>query len=301
MSSTIMEKRAALLAQCPIIPSPPEAEAALLPINVERSGTDGPLVVVIHGGVQGGIGGGPATFAKQAALAGMGWRVALVERPGFGQSPSRGPDDMERDAIWISEMLGEGGHLIGHSWGGAEVLLAAARRPEAVHSLVLVEPALQGLAMIDPRLETEPALKAAVMGVTQPMLTAGTPAEYARAFMRELVGEAGAGSARNMGELDEEKAAYLGCALLRGRMAAPPVLRQAAEAVARAKIPVLVITGGWSRSLDAVARLVADVTGGRQATVTSANHFPQLENPDQFNAVVDAFMREHVPATGTVA
>ena len=294
MSSTIMEKHAALLAQCPTVPTPPEAEAGQYPINVERSGTDGPLVVLIHGGVQGGIGGGPATFAGQRALAGMGWRIAIADRPGFGQSPSRGPDDMERDAVWISELLGDGGHLIGHSWGGAEALLAAARHPDRVRSLVLVEPALQGLAMIDPLVETDPALRAAVMGMVQPMLTASTPADYARTFMREMLGRAGADSARNMGDLDEERAARLGCALLRGRMAAPPILRQAAETIAQAKIPVLIVTGGWSASFDAVARIAAGATGGRQATVESPNHFPQLENPDRFNAVVDAFMREHV-------
>ncbi len=78
-------------------------------------------------------------------------------------------------------------------------------------------------------------------------------------------------------------------------MAAPPILCQAAEIVARARIPVLVVTGGWSPSFDAVARIAAGAAGGRQATVASANHFPQIENPDQFSGVVDAFMREHIP------
>ena len=294
--STIGDKHAALLAQCPIIPSLPEAEAVKLPINVERFGTSGPLVVVIHGGVQGGLGGGPVTFAKQKALADMGWQVAIADRPGFGQSPTRGPDDMEGDAVWIADLLGDGGNLIGHSWGGAEALLAAARRPEAVRSLILVEPALQGLALIDPMIETEPALKGPIMGLVQPMLSARTPGEYARTFMRDLVGRAGADSARNMDDLDEESETRLGCALLRGRMAPPPALRQAAEIVARARIPVLVMTGGWSPAFDAVARVVAHVTGGRQATVTSTNHFPQLENPGDFNAVVDAFMRGNASA-----
>ena len=59
---------------------------------------------------------------------------------------------MERDAPWIADMLGNGANLIGHSWGGAEALLAAARRPETVHSLVLVEPALSAIAEADPSL-----------------------------------------------------------------------------------------------------------------------------------------------------
>ncbi len=155
--SMVLEKQAALVAQCPAPPSTSEEEASKLPIHVDWSGATGPLVLVIHGGVQGGAGGGPATFVKQKALAERGWRVGIVDRPGFGQCPSRGVDDMEWDAVWISDMLGDGGHLIGHFWGGGEALLAAARRPSAVRSLILVEPALQVLAMADPG--TDPATR----------------------------------------------------------------------------------------------------------------------------------------------
>ena len=82
MSSTIIpEHRAALLAQCP--PAPPrlpEAEAAKLPIHVAEWGTAGPEVLVVHGGVQGGLGGGPSTFAGQEALARQGWRPHVPEQ-----------------------------------------------------------------------------------------------------------------------------------------------------------------------------------------------------------------------------
>ncbi len=292
--SMIMEKHSALAAQCPLPPAIAEADALKLPIHAERFGTSGPLVVIVHGGVQGGIGGGPATFAKQRALADLGWQVAVVDRPGFGQSPSRGVDDMAADAAWIADMLGDGANLIGHSWGGAEALLAAARRPEAVHSLVLVEPALQGLAMADPEFEA-PAVKAAVMRFMEPLLTAETPGGYARAFMRGLVGPSGGDTARNIGDLSDEAATRLGCAILQGRMAPPPVLRQAAGAVAKAGVPVLVVSGGWNPSIEVVAGVAARATGGRHATVPSPNHFPQLENADEFNRVVDAFMKGTVP------
>ncbi len=127
-----MEHREALIAQCP--PAPPrlpEADAARLPIHVTTWGASGPAVLIVHGGVQGGLGGGPSTFSKQEPLAQRGWRLQLVDRPGFGQSASRGVDDMQADAAWIADMLGDGANLIGHSWGGAEALLAAARRPSA--------------------------------------------------------------------------------------------------------------------------------------------------------------------------
>ena len=98
-------------------------------------------------GCRAGSAAGPANFRGQKPLAERGWRLKLIARPGFGDSPSRGPDDMEADAILIAGMLSEPTHLIGHSFGGAEVLLAAARRPETVRSLILVEPALQPMLM----------------------------------------------------------------------------------------------------------------------------------------------------------
>ena len=88
-----------LVAQCPKPPALTDAEAAKLPIHVTRWGSAGPRVLIIHGGVQGGAGGGPATFAKQESLGEEGFRVEVVDRPGFGGSPTRGLDDMERDSV----------------------------------------------------------------------------------------------------------------------------------------------------------------------------------------------------------
>lgn len=63
----LAKRREALIAQCPPVPVPSEADAAKLPIHVTRWGTEGPRVVLIHGGVQGRLGGGPATFFGQQA------------------------------------------------------------------------------------------------------------------------------------------------------------------------------------------------------------------------------------------
>lgn len=293
----ILEHRAALLAQCP--PAPPrlpEAEAAKLPIHVTEWGTAGPEVLVVHGGVQGGLGGGPSTFAGQEALAQRGWRLRLVDRPGFGQSPSRGVDDMEADAVWIADMLGGGANLIGHSWGGAETLLAAARRPDAVRALVLVEPALQMLLMGDPSVEADPALKADAGRWGGMLMTAQTPRDYALNFGRALGAVERGGNASTTAvaalEADPEIATRFGCSLLQARMAPPPALRQAAETVARARIPVLVVTGGWSPFFDAVGAVAAKLTGGRHVIVRSPNHFVQLAGAEEFNTVVDTFLRD---------
>jgi len=186
IAAQIAKSRVALLAQCTGPAEPSDAEAAKLPIHVTQLGAAGPRVLVIHGGVQGGLGGGASTFAKQDVLAQKGWQLQLVARPGFDQSPSRGADDMERDSVWIGDMLGNGVHLIGHSWGGAEALLAAARRPAAVRSLILIEPALQPLLLGDERMKDDPAAQADANKFIQLLLQARTPREYSLGFANSL-------------------------------------------------------------------------------------------------------------------
>ena len=291
----MQDHRAALIAQCPPAPAPlSAADAATRPIHVKRLGATGPAVLFIHGGVQGGLGGGATTFVRQEALAEQGWQLRLADRPGFGQSPSRGVDDMMADAPWIADLLGDGAHLVGHSWGGAEALLAAARRPEAVRSLILVEPAMQPLLMTDPTALND-ATKADAGRLGAALMAAQSPREYGLAFARSLgtfdTGGRGPNPIAAL-EADPEKATSAGCALLQGRMASPDLMKRAAEAVARAHIPVLVITGGWSPTFDAGGDLAAQLTGGRHVIVRSPNHFPQLANATEFNITVDAFMRE---------
>jgi len=292
-----LEHRNALIAQCPPAPAQlPEAEAAKLPVHVTTWGATGPEVLIIHGGVQGGLGGGPSTFAKQEALAGMGWLVNVVDRPGFGQSQTRGVDDMQADAVWIADMLGSGANLIGHSWGGAETLLAAARRPEAIRSLILVEPAMQPLLIGDLGIEQDPVLKADAMRWAGLLMSAQTPREYALGFAHSLgaveTGATSSNTAVAALDADPQLAGRFGCALLQARMAPPAAMVEAAQAIARARIPVLVITGGWSPFFDAVGEKAAALTGGRHVVVRSANHFVQLSGAEEFNRTVDAFMRE---------
>ncbi len=291
----LAKRREALIAQCSPIPSISDADAAKLPINVTRWGTKGPRVVLIHGGVQGRLGGGPATFLSQQAWGGDGWRVELADRPGFGQSPSRGPDDMERDAVWIADMLGDDAHLVGHSWGGAEALLAAALRPEAVRSLVLVEPALAAIAEADPSLRDSPAVKAGAVMRARMLMAAQTPAEYGMMFAKMLGTAADnadeATASASLGA-DPAEAAAMGCALLQARMAPFDELQRAIETVMRAGVPVLIVTGGWNQGFDAAAEVLAKLTHGRHVVVRSPNHFVQLANAPDFNQEVGAFMRE---------
>jgi pimeloyl-ACP methyl ester carboxylesterase len=102
---------------------------------------EGPPVVLVHGSVA----DGQSTWTEQRPLAAR-WTLLVLDRPGFGENPPTERVDFEVDAPLVAEVLGDGAHLVGHSYGGVISLLAAARRPEAVWSLTVIEPPAFGVA-----------------------------------------------------------------------------------------------------------------------------------------------------------
>ncbi|MFF7282761.1 alpha/beta fold hydrolase [Streptomyces griseorubiginosus] len=78
-------------------------------------------------------------FAGQRPLA-ADRRLLLMDRRGYGDSPDTARSDFEVDAEDVVGLLGTGAHLVGHGNGGVVALLAAARRPDLLRSLALIQP-----------------------------------------------------------------------------------------------------------------------------------------------------------------
>jgi len=285
--------RAALAATCPACAAASEEATATMPIHMAKWGTAGPEVLLIHGGVQGGLGGGPATFREQKVLAQRGWQLLVPDRPGFGDSPTRGPDDMEADSLWVAASLGDGAHLVGHSFGGAVALLAAARRPSAVRSLILIEPALIPLLPGSEVMRRNAPAREDFLRMGEAWLKTRTPAEYALTLARDLgvVSQTDSDPIKAGEEPDAETANALGCSLLQARIASGDAIRRAAKIVSEARIPVLFITGGWKPTFEAVAEIGAKATNGRHVIISAPNHFVQLVSPDAFNETIVEFMK----------
>ena len=102
---------------------------------VESWGAGTP-VVLVHGSL--------ATAAEeweaQRPLADEGFRLLMPNRRGYPNSPAVDGEDFLRDGDDIAELMGDGAHLVGHSYGGLGAIFAAARRPDATRSLTLLEP-----------------------------------------------------------------------------------------------------------------------------------------------------------------
>jgi pimeloyl-ACP methyl ester carboxylesterase len=248
-------------------------------IHVTRWGA-GPPILMVHGSAQGNPAGGSDHWAAQRPLADQGWELVLPDRPGHGLSPSRGSEDFEADARWIAEMLGDGGHLVGHSYGGAASLCAAGLRPDAVRSLTLIE---------------------------APVFSAAADRREARELKDRL---ADASSARNPVVAVVKFARALG--IPRGVLKPRPTLRQAWRMGKRARtmrhpwtwdagtalaqvtdahIPALIVTGGWSPGFEAIGDGLAQALGGQRVTMDVGHHFPQLaDEGTPFNEVLGGFL-----------
>lgn len=141
------------------------------PVHVTEWGDDGERVVLVHGS----LAAGPETWDEQRPLADR-YRLLVLDRRGYGDSPD-GNGDFERDADDVADLLEDGAHLVGNSYGGVVALLAAGRRPDAVRSLVVSEPPAFALA------HDEPAVVEFLRRVHQARADARDGGDYAVRFL----------------------------------------------------------------------------------------------------------------------
>jgi pimeloyl-ACP methyl ester carboxylesterase len=245
-------------------------------LEVEVLG-DGPPVLFVHGAVV------PATstWRKQRSLA-RRWRLILPNRPGFGESPPLERGDFELEGPLFGELLGEGAHLVGHSYGGVIALFAAAARPEAVRSLTVSEPGLLRFAAGNPVVGE--------MIADGERLFADPEAIPDEVFLRLF--RSGAGSSHATPEELPDQLVR-GVELLKAERpsweAEVPL-----ERLAAADFPVLVISGGHSPAFEAVCDALATELAAERAVIPGRGHtIPSTGEP--YNQRLEAFLRRQRP------
>jgi pimeloyl-ACP methyl ester carboxylesterase len=221
--------------------------------------------VLVHGG---GAGGAYA-FARQQPLA-ADYRLLLPDRPGTGASPADGPEDAGRDGQLVADLLDSGAHLVGHSYGAVAAMVAAARRPEAVRSLTLIEPPVFQLASDDP-------VVAAYQQELRSAIGDPDPAERVRRFLR---------SAGVPSDVPEPL---------------PPPLRHLAETLATMRqpwdvpldVPALlalpvtktVVSGAHRDAFERLSDRLAELIGADRAVLPGAGHAVQ-DTGEPFNTLL---------------
>src|SRR5919108_2373827 len=223
-------------------------------LAVEHLG-EGPPILFVHGDIV-----GPSlTWRKQRELSER-WTLIIPSRPGCGESPPLERNDFELEAPMFAELLGDGAHLVGHSYGAVIALLAAAERPAAVRSLTVSEPGCLRVAEGTPVVDE--------MIANGERLFRGGPRIPDGMFLRLFRG--GAGSA--WGTPDDLPEELLHGVKLLKRERPSWEAEIPLERLAAADFPVLILSGGHSPAFEAVCDVLAEALSAEREVITGRGH-----------------------------
>jgi pimeloyl-ACP methyl ester carboxylesterase len=235
-----------------------------------RVGT-GPPVVLLHGGLI----HGDLTWALQMPLA-KRWTLIVPDRIGYGESAHLGEaEDFGRDAELLAPALDDGSHLVGYSSGATAAMLTAARRPEAVASLTLIEP---------------PAFHLAPESVSAREMLAGherlfdQPLDDPVAFLKAFYALIGTDAPP-----DAALEALAAPTRVWHGLRRPWVGDLALDQLAVAPFPKLVISGGHSQAFEDVCDAIAAAIGAERDVIQGAGHSVQGTG-QPFNERLESFL-----------
>lgn len=232
----------------------------------------GEPVVLVHGS----LATGNDEWGAQLPLVHEGFALTVFDRRGYGRSEPAAGEDYLVDAADVVELLGNGAHLVGHSYGGLGAMFAATQRPEAVRSLTLLEPAAASAS-------SHPEWRALMDSVAHMWSSDAADLEWVVEFLTAV----GSDPSELPAEL-VESAAELAPLLRNGRSFHDAVLPL--DLLAAAPFPKLVVSGAHAVGWDAMCADLAARIGGRIAFVPGAGHEIQFAG-DAINELLAQFWR----------
>ena len=259
-----------------------QAEVKGLRIAYRKAGS-GPMVVMLHG-----IGGAAAQFREQLEGLADEFTVFAWDAPGYGDSDDpdgdwRMADYAERLSSLLDQLSLGPVHILGQSWGGLLAQEFYRQHPERVRSLILsdtfagsaVRPEAQRNAILQGRLDA---------------VATRTPAEMAAARLPMLVTDDAPEAVKQ--EIETMLAAIH-----------PNGYRQAAVALHHTdfldllpaiNVPTLVIAGEHDRvvAMEHSRQLAEGIPGARLEVIAGTGHLSNQQKPDEYNAIVRAFLRK---------
>ena len=233
-------------------------------------------VVLIHGSV-----GNASVWAPLRRVLEPRFEVVTPTRGGYPPGPLLERIDFERQAEELAPALGDGAHLVGHSYGGVIALLIAAAHPERVRSLAVSEPPAFGVARGDPAVDDLVARLAEHFerGPREPRA-------FAQGFLA-LVGS----------ELRLPDPLQPGLEQgIRATMAerGPWEAEISLDTLAAAPFPKLVVSGAHSAAFDAVCDVLEQRLGAERAVLPGAEH--SLMRAPGFAERIVGFLEDSVQA-----
>jgi pimeloyl-ACP methyl ester carboxylesterase len=211
-------------------------------------------VVLVHGSG----GNARAAWASVQPLAAK-FTLVAPDRSGYPPNPLLERIDFEEQAEELAPLLEDGGHLVGHSYGGVIALLMAARSPGAVRSLAVSEPPAFALARGNREVER-------LVARLDEHFTHGPrePRAFAAGFL-ELVGSGSRLPDPLPPELEQS---------IRATMAERPPweARIPLDELAATSFPKLVISGAHHPAFDAVCDVLERRLAAERAIIPGAGH-----------------------------
>jgi pimeloyl-ACP methyl ester carboxylesterase len=237
-----------------------------------------------------GVGGSHAVWDRQLPyLSARGHRAVAWDQPGYGGRPLVEPYDLEHIAVALRREIESLGRepvvLVGHSMGGFVAQEGYARFPQLIKALVL-------------------CFTSASFG--------GTGSDFAKQFIAARIGPLDEGrsmaeiAARIMPAMRGAKSAPEGIGQAERIMAAvpPQTYRKAVTLLTtfdrRAqlpdiRVPTLLVAGSDDRTAPAAVmeRMAAKIPGAEFVTLAGCGHLGPMDQPEEFNAALEAFLARH--------
>jgi pimeloyl-ACP methyl ester carboxylesterase len=267
---------------------------------------DGPTMVLVHG-----LGGSHLNWDLLAPLLTPHGRVYAIDLPGFGRSePGERKASVQANVAvvkrFLDEVAGTPVVLVGNSMGGMISILVAGERPDAVSSLVLLDPAIPG-----PRRALDPlvALMFAIYAIPfvgERFMAKRRTSTSVRERVIETLTLCGVDPDtvpstvidRSVTLLDERAdvegmdKAFLAAARSLLKLLVDP--RRYRKAMGSIQLPVLLVHGDRDRLVPVAA--ARDISrrhpAWRYLELAGVGHVPQLQKPDELAAAMVDWLAE---------
>ncbi len=251
-------------------------------ICVREYGHSGERVVLLHGSINIPL----TVWAAQREL-GDQYHLLMPDRRGHGDSASiLTKPDHEVDVDDSLPLLGDGAHLVGFSSGGVIAMLVAARRPDLVRSLTLLEPPAMQAARGNPLVE-DYLSRAAPLYASRPQIT---PAQFIHGFGRMHMPDDAPDGLIQPVPPEYDKSVYATM-----HEPAPWDVVLPLERLATLDLPTLVVSGDWFPAMEVIADALAAKLRAERAVVRGNGH--GVQKAPGFNERIVTFWRS-IPQRG---
>jgi pimeloyl-ACP methyl ester carboxylesterase len=237
-----------------------------------------------------GLGGGHHAWDRQLPyFSARGYASHAWDQPGYGHSPSVEPYDFAQVSAALKRLIdsfgGEPVILVGHSMGGCVAQDAYARYPQS--------------------------FKALVLGFTSAAFGGGSE-EFVRQFIAARLGPLDQGksmvelAATLMPTMRGAKSSDEGLAHAERIMSeiAPQTYRDAVRLLttfdrrkdlAAISVPTLLVAGSDDRTAppQVMAKMAKEIPSAEFVVLKGCGHLGPMDQPEEFNAVLESFLRRH--------